>query len=73
MARRAGICASAPKGGNWFETDFPNWLKEQPPKISPNDRSEEHGSYIIEGLVTGRVYRGHFNVVNQGADPKSPR
>ncbi|GAE07807.1 alpha-galactosidase [Paenibacillus sp. JCM 10914] len=29
-------------------------------------RGEEHGSYIIEGLETGRMYRGHFNVVNQG-------
>ncbi len=60
------------EGRNWFETDFPNWLKEQPPKISPSDRSEEHGSYIIEGLVTGRIYRGHFNVVNQGRIPNLP-
>ncbi len=54
------------EGRNWFETDFPNWLKEKPPKISPNDRSEEHGSYIIESMETGRVYRGFFNVVNRG-------
>jgi alpha-galactosidase len=53
------------EGRNWFETDFPNWLKEEPPVISPDNRSEEHGSYIIEALETGRVYRGHFNVVNQ--------
>jgi hypothetical protein len=31
------------EGRNWFETDFPNWLKEQPPKIAPDKRSEEHG------------------------------
>lgn len=49
---------------NWFETDFPNWLKEEPKPIVPEARSEEHGSYIIEGLETGRVYRGHFNVIN---------
>ncbi len=54
------------EGRNWFETDFPNWLKEQPPKICATDRSEEHGSYIIEALQTGRIYRGHFNVVNEG-------
>ena len=53
------------EGRNWFQTDFPNWLKETPPKIGPQDRSEEHGSYIIEALQTGRIYRGHFNVVNQ--------
>ena len=54
------------EGRNWFETDFPNWLKEDPPKISPDRRSEEHGSYIIEGLETGRIYRGFFNIINQG-------
>lgn len=54
------------EGRNWFETDFPNWLEEDPPTISAENRSLEHGSYIIEGLETGRVYRGHFNVVNQG-------
>lgn len=53
------------EGRNWFETDFPNWLKEEPKPISPERRSEEHGSYIIEALETGRTYRGHFNVVNQ--------
>lgn len=54
------------EGRNWFETDFPNWLAEDPPVIGPGNRSEEHGSYIIEGLETGRIYRGHFNIVNQG-------
>jgi alpha-galactosidase len=54
------------EGRNWFETDFPNWLASDPPKFTPDKRSEEHGSYIIEGLETGRVYRGHFNIVNHG-------
>src|SRR5581483_7612228 len=54
------------EGRNWFETDFPNWLKEEPPKITSTDRSQEHGSYIIEALQTGRTYRGHFNVINHG-------
>lgn len=52
------------EGRNWFETDFPNWMKEPPRKFDPTKRSQEHGSYIIEGMETGRVYRGHFNVVN---------
>ena len=55
------------EGRSWFETDFPNWLAQDPPQFVPEKRSEEHGSYIIEGLETGRVYRGHFNVVNNGA------
>lgn len=54
------------EGRNWFETDFPNWLKEPALDLSTYKRSEEHGSYIIEALETGRIYRGHFNVVNQG-------
>ena len=54
------------EGRNWFETDFPNWMNEQPPAITAERRSEEHGSYIIEALETGRTYRGHFNVINKG-------
>lgn len=54
------------EGRNWFETDFPNWMQEEPPAITAERRSEEHGSYIIEALETGRTYRGHFNIPNKG-------
>lgn len=54
------------EGRTWFETDFPNWLKEEPKEYKLEERSQEHGSYIVEGLETGRIYRGHFNVVNNG-------
>lgn len=54
------------EGRNWFETDFPRWLQEEPWNLAEYQRSEEHGSYIIEALETGRTYRGHFNVVNNG-------
>jgi alpha-galactosidase len=54
------------EGRNWFVNDFPNWLKAAPKKFDGSNRSGEHGSYIIEGLETGRAYRGHFNVVNNG-------
>ena len=54
------------EGRNWFETDFPNWLAEDAPKIAQENRSLEHGSYLIEALETGRTYRGHFNVMNKG-------
>ncbi|GIN70724.1 alpha-glucosidase/alpha-galactosidase [Bacillus sp. J14TS2] len=60
------------EGRNWFETDFPNWLKEKPMEYTQENRSEEHGSYIIEGLETGRVYRGHFNVMNNGVIANLP-
>ena len=51
---------------NWFETDFPMFLEHtgKPPKA--HERTAEHASHIIEGLETGRVYRGHFNVKNGG-------
>lgn len=60
------------EGRDWFETDFPNWLKEPPKKFAPKERSQEHGSYIIEGLETGRLYRGHFNIVNNGTITNLP-
>jgi len=54
------------EGRNWFETEFPNWLREEPKPLTAAARSGEHGSYIIEALETGRTYRGHFNVINRG-------
>jgi alpha-galactosidase len=60
------------EGRNWFETDFPNWLKEPAMEYKQENRGEEHGSYIIEALETGRVYRGHFNVVNNGVISNLP-
>ncbi len=60
------------EGRNWFEHDFPNWMAAPPRTFNPEDRGEEHGSYIIESLETGRVYRGHFNVVNDGAIANLP-
>lgn len=57
---------------NWFETDFPNWLKEPARRYDGSDRGLEHGSYIIESLATGRRYRGHFNVVNHGCIENLP-
>jgi alpha-galactosidase len=51
---------------NWFETDFPRFKEEAAKPLSEVKRTSEHASYIIEGLETGRVYRGHFNVRNNG-------
>ena len=55
-----------------FLLNFPRWLKEEPRKFVPENRSSEHGSYIMEGLETGRVYRGFFNVRNAGCIPNLP-
>jgi alpha-galactosidase len=45
-------------------------LDGQPTALPP--RSVEYGSYIIEGLETGRIYRGHFNRVNRGCIANLP-
>ncbi len=60
------------EGREWFETDFPNWMKDEPNKFGEEFRGQEHGSYILEGLETGRLYRGHFNVINHGCITNLP-
>lgn len=60
------------EGRQWFNTEFPKWMKEKARPITAQNRGHEHGSYIIEGLETGRCYRGHFNVVNNGAITNLP-
>ena len=57
---------------NWFDTVYPTLLEEPPRKMDGSQRSKEHGSYIIEGLETGRRYRGHFNVMNNGCISNLP-
>ncbi len=57
---------------NWFEEDFPKWLAEPPLTYDERSRSDEHGSRILEGLETGRIYRGHFNVINGGVISNLP-
>lgn len=68
----AGYLRVCSESRNWFETDFPNWLKEPAREYTPEKRSSEHGSYIIEALETGRGYRGHFNVMNHGTITNLP-
>ena len=60
------------EGRNWFETDFPTWLNKVDPPISPEKRSKERGSYIIESIETGRILKSHFNVRNNGAITNLP-
>ena len=60
------------EGRRWFDHDFPNWMAGPPNTFEPEKRGEEHGSYIIESLETGRIYRGHFNRVNNGVITNLP-
>jgi len=58
------------EGRNWFETEFPK-MREEAPRIY-GSRSHEHGSFILESLETSRMYRGHFNVMNNGCISNLP-
>lgn len=51
---------------NWFDSEHSSLLKKSGIPLNQHRRSEEHASYIIEAIELGRVYRGHFNVRNQG-------
>ncbi|MCL2363671.1 MAG: alpha-glucosidase/alpha-galactosidase [Defluviitaleaceae bacterium] len=57
---------------DWFVQDFPNAMNAPPMKFDGTDRGHEHGSYIIEALETRRLYRGTFNVVNNGCITNLP-
>ena len=54
-----------------FAAEYERQLAAAAP-IDPAERSDEHGSRIIEAIETGRPYRGHFNVRNSGAIPNLP-
>ncbi|QQA42798.1 alpha-glucosidase/alpha-galactosidase [Pelagovum pacificum] len=51
---------------NWFEEDFPKFLEEAGTKLEDYERTDEHASWILEAMETGRPYRGHFNMRNGG-------
>ncbi len=57
---------------DWFVIEAPKMVAEEPTLYSYDARSTEHGSWIIESLETGRVYRGHFNVRNNGCISNLP-
>ena len=42
----AGYLRVCKESRNWFETDFPNWMKAEPRRYTPDKRSEEHLSLI---------------------------
>ncbi|AHF90952.1 alpha-galactosidase [Opitutaceae bacterium TAV5] len=60
------------EGRHWFEEEFGRGRKIAPLAYAPENRSDEHGSRIVEALETGRIYRGHFNTINRGVIPNLP-
>ena len=57
---------------NWFETEYPQFLERASVPLDFKARSNEHASHILEALETGRVYRGHFNLKNNGVITNLP-
>lgn len=57
---------------NWFETEYPKLLEEEPRVYDGSQRGLEHCSYIMESLETGKIYRGHMNVMNNGCITNLP-
>ena len=72
LGETGGYLRVCTENRNWFETDFPKWRDGPAWDYAPEKRSDEHGSYIIESMTTGRVYRGHFNVNNAGGVTNLP-
>jgi alpha-galactosidase len=61
------------EGRDWFTQEFGKGAAgHKPLPYGADQRTPEHGSYIIEGLETGRTYRGHFNVRNNGVISNLP-
>jgi len=57
---------------NWFVEDYPRFLEEAGRPLSQYSRTDEHASWILEAIETGRTYRGHFNVRNSGVITNLP-
>ncbi len=56
----------------WVDTEALKQLDAEPVIFTPEKRSAEHGSWIVESMETGRTYRGHFNVLNRGTITNLP-
>jgi alpha-galactosidase len=69
----AGYLRVCTEGRNWFEAEFGKGASGHPAiEYTLERRTPEHGSYIVESLETGRIYRGHFNVPNLGTITNLP-
>lgn len=64
--RTAGYLNHCREKTDEYRQMYPKWLSGEAEYIRLGERSEEHGSYIIEALETGKTYRGHLNIENRG-------
>lgn len=68
----AGYLNECRKRNDEYRDLYPKWMAGELEYIHLGARSEEHASFIIEALETGRPYRGHFNIGNYGFIPNLP-
>lgn len=68
----AGYLRFAINRRNFLEMDMPKWMQEEVKPFTQGNRSHEHCSFIIESLETGRMYRGHFNMINHSCITNLP-
>jgi alpha-galactosidase len=66
LGETGGYLRCCHEARDWFERDIPEEFNKPPLEYSEDKRGMEHFSYILEGIHTGRTYRGHFNVINNG-------
>ncbi|MBS0663953.1 MAG: alpha-glucosidase/alpha-galactosidase [Verrucomicrobia bacterium] len=72
LGETGGYLRVCTEGRYWFEAEFGGKKDHATLKYTQENRSEEHGSRILEALETGRVYRGHFNLPNRGTISNLP-
>ena len=70
--KTGGYLEQCRKTANYFEEHYQQFLDGEMQAIELGKRTREHGSYIIEALETGRPYRGHLNVWNDGVIANLP-
>ncbi|NLV74089.1 MAG: alpha-glucosidase/alpha-galactosidase [Chloroflexi bacterium] len=70
--RTAGYLNECRRTRYEYTEHYDEWLAKPAEPITPERRSHEHASYILEALETGRTYRGHLNVGNTGLIPNLP-
>jgi alpha-galactosidase len=67
-----GYLRQSRESHDWFATDYEAFAAAARAPLESYRRSQEHFSYILEAIETGRVYRGHFNVPNDGVVKNLP-
>ena len=72
MGETAGYLRYTREQRKYFDYEYEEILKEPPKKYDGSDRSLEHCSYIMEALETGKMYRGDFNIMNEGCITNLP-